>query len=74
MITERRREMTVVGSSRAVWRKSSYSGANGNCVEVACHVPDVVAVRDSNDPGGPELAFSPQQWKAFTRAVKRTPR
>ena len=66
--------MTVVGSSRAAWRKSSHSGANGNCVEVARHVPDVVAVRDSNDPDGPELAFSPQQWKAFTRTVKRTPR
>ena len=66
--------MTVVGSSRAAWRKSSYSGANGNCVEVARHVPDVVAVRDSKDPDGPELAFSLQQWRAFTRTVKRTPR
>ncbi len=66
--------MTVVDLSRAAWRKSSYSGANGNCVEVARQVPDVVAVRDSNDPDGPELAFSPQQWEAFTRTVKRTPR
>ncbi len=65
--------MTVVDSSRAAWRKSSHSGANGNCVEVARQVPDGVAVRDSNDPDGPELAFSPQQWKAFTRAVKQTP-
>ncbi len=65
--------MTVVGSSRAVWRKSSYSGANGDCVEVARQVPDAVAVRDSNDPDGPELAFSPEEWKAFTGAVKRTP-
>ncbi len=66
--------MTVVGSSRAAWRKSSHSGANGNCVEVARQVPDVVAVRDSNDPDGPQLAFSPRQWKAFMRTVKRTPR
>jgi len=73
VITERRREMTVAASSRAAWRKSSHSGANGNCVEVACPAPGVVAVRDSNDPTGPELAFPPQQWKAFTRAVKRTP-
>jgi Domain of unknown function (DUF397) len=64
--------MTVVGSSRATWRKSSYSGANGNCIEVARPAPDAVAVRDSKDPDGPELAFSPQQWKAFTRMVKRT--
>jgi hypothetical protein len=66
--------MTVVGSSRATWRKSSYSGANGNCVEVASHVPDVVAVHDSKNPDGPQLAFSPRQWKAFTQAVKQTPR
>jgi hypothetical protein len=64
--------MTVVGSSRAAWRTSSYSGANGNCVEVASHAPDAVAVRDSKDQDGPELAFSPRQWKAFTRAVKQT--
>ena len=37
------------------WAKSSYSFANGNCVEVA-RLPGVVAVRDSEDPGGPVLA------------------
>jgi hypothetical protein len=74
VITERRREMTTAASSRAAWRKSSHSGANGNCVEVARPAPDLIAVRDSSDPAGPELAFTPQQWKAFTRTVKRTPR
>jgi hypothetical protein len=33
-------------------------------------MPDIVAVRDSKNPGGPVLAFSPQDWEAFTRAVK----
>lgn len=39
------------------WRKSSYSGSNGGaCVEVATAGPSV-AVRDSNHPEGPLLAF-----------------
>ena len=57
--------------TRAVWRKSSYSSGNGGqCVEVARNLPGVVAVRDSKDPDGPNLAFAPDQWQAFTAAVK----
>ena len=57
--------------NRADWRKSSYSGSNGgHCVEVARNLPDVVAVRDSKDPGGPALVFSPADWAAFTAALK----
>jgi hypothetical protein len=55
----------------AIWRKSSYSGSNGGgCVEVAGNLPGVVAVRDSKDPGGPVLAFIPDDWQAFTAAIK----
>jgi len=53
------------------WRKSSYSGANGGqCVEVAGRVPRGVAVRDSKDPGGPALAFTPSAWESFTAGVR----
>ncbi|MEU3073953.1 DUF397 domain-containing protein [Streptomyces laurentii] len=36
-----------------VWRSSSYSSGNGQCVEVADHLPGVVPVRDSKRPAGP---------------------
>ena len=57
--------------NRADWRKSSYSGTNGgNCVEVARNLPGVVAVRDSKNPGGPALVFTPADWEAFTAGLK----
>ena len=55
--------------SRAQWRKSSYSGNTGNCVEVA-DLGTAVAVRDSKDPDGPALKFAPDAWKTFTRRIK----
>jgi hypothetical protein len=55
--------------SGAAWRKSSYSGNGGNCVEVASNIPGVVAVRDSKDLGGPALVFSTAGWKAFVAGV-----
>jgi len=56
--------------SRAAWRKSTYSNNGGSCVEVATGTPGVVAVRDSKDPSGPALAFTPEQWTAFASIVK----
>ena len=61
-----------VDLSRAVWRKSSYSGGNGGqCVEVARNLPGVVAVRDSKNPGGPSLIVTPGEWRAFLGGVRR---
>ncbi len=57
--------MDEVHLERAQWRKSSYSSANGACVEVARNLPGVVAVRDSKNPTGSNLAFSLVDWRAF---------
>ncbi|MFF4413094.1 DUF397 domain-containing protein [Streptosporangium sp. NPDC001559] len=54
----------------AQFRKSSLSGANGDdCVEVTTDLPDLIAVRDSKDPSGPALAFTPTQWHSFIGRV-----
>jgi Domain of unknown function (DUF397) len=58
--------------SRAVWRKSSWSASNGGqCVEVAQNLPAAIAVRDSRDPDGAHLMFTPAAWAAFLYALKR---
>ncbi|MFF2956332.1 DUF397 domain-containing protein [Kitasatospora sp. NPDC057965] len=55
----------------SLWRKSSYSGGNGgNCVEVAQGSPHTVPVRDSKDPNGPALTFTPAAWASFLTALR----
>ncbi|MFD0227991.1 DUF397 domain-containing protein [Streptomyces hirsutus] len=49
--------------------KSSYSSGSGECVEVALNVPNVVAVRDSKDPGGPILRLAAATWAEFTASL-----
>jgi Domain of unknown function (DUF397) len=58
-------------TSNLTWVKSSYSGSQGgNCVEVATRPGGGRAVRDSKDPHGPALSFTPAQWAAFTDGIR----
>jgi hypothetical protein len=56
--------------AQTAWCKSSYSGTAQNCVEVAANPPAAVGVRDSKDPHGPVLAFTPDAWRSFVAGVK----
>jgi Domain of unknown function (DUF397) len=51
------------------WRTSSYSGGQGNCIEVGSH-DDHVLVRDTQDRTGPVLAFSPVSWHELVTRLK----
>lgn len=61
--------MPTLDPTRVVWRKSSRSGGQGNCVEVA-ETPTVIWVRDSKDRGGPVLVFTRTDWQEFVRGVR----
>jgi hypothetical protein len=51
------------------WRKSSYSGnTGGQCVEVVLSGP--VMIRDSRNPHGAVLEFTPDTWRKFTEQTK----
>ncbi|WP_433729025.1 DUF397 domain-containing protein [Nocardia sp. CA-129566] len=51
------------------WFKSSRSGGSKECVEVAFLQGGMVGVRDSKNPTGPALVFTPGEWAAFTAGV-----
>ncbi|MFE9425554.1 DUF397 domain-containing protein [Kitasatospora sp. NPDC006697] len=64
--------LTSASVAGFTWRKSSYSGAQSECVEVADGVPGIVPVRDSKNPSGAALLFPGDAWAAFITALKAT--
>ncbi|MCQ4213714.1 MULTISPECIES: DUF397 domain-containing protein [Streptomyces] len=50
------------------WRKSSYSGEKGDCVEVAVEAAEV-RVRDTGNRHRTSLVFRPTHWQSFLRAL-----
>jgi hypothetical protein len=55
----------------AVWRASDHGApGDGNCVEVALLPDGGWAVRDSREPEGPILFFTPAEVDAFVAGVK----
>jgi uncharacterized protein DUF397 len=63
--------MRSVSPSNIFWRKSSYSAANGDCVEVARLADGHIAVRDSKNILQPALGFTPTRWQTFVGELKR---
>jgi hypothetical protein len=56
--------------SNAVWRKATRSNEDGsNCIEVAS-AAEVIAIRDSKDPGGPTLVVKRGDFRRFAEALK----
>jgi hypothetical protein len=54
----------------ANWRKSSFSDAAGNCVELAALADDTIAVRNSRQPGIGALLFTRAEIAAWARGCK----
>jgi len=52
-----------------VWRRSTHSNDEGNCVEVA-RVGGAFATRDSKDPEGPAIFFGARAWVNFLTGLK----
>jgi hypothetical protein len=64
-------EMRAVTPKNISWKKSSYSAANGNCVEVARLGAVFIVVRDSKNAALPALGFTPATWRTFVSDTKR---
>lgn len=46
------------------WFKSSYSGSEGECIEIAL-TPHTIHIRDSKTPTGPTFQVTPTTWTTF---------
>lgn len=54
-----------------VWRKSSYSGTNGDCVELANLGDGIIGVRDSKlGDNSPVLSFTRSEILALLQGAK----
>jgi hypothetical protein len=51
------------------WLKAQCSTANGQCVEIASTAGKVL-VRDSKDPDGPILVYTPHEFGAFLQGAR----
>jgi len=57
--------------SAPAWIKSSLSYSNGNCVQAARLPGGQIGVRDSKNPHGAILRFTPAEWRAFLAGARR---
>lgn len=62
--------MSTVNSAQVVWRKSSFSGSESNCVEVAPLGDGRFAIRNSNFPAAGHITYARADLAAFVQAIK----
>jgi len=56
--------LTEAERTGLAWLKAQASSHNGACVEIAS-IADKIVMRDSKDPDGPILVYTPAEFKAF---------
>ena len=57
-------------NTHSEWIKASASDSGGQCVEMS-RTPDQIRVRDSKDPAGPVLRFTPAEFAAWLDGARR---
>ncbi|MBB5956430.1 hypothetical protein FHS29_003016 [Saccharothrix tamanrassetensis] len=62
--------MSAAELPNVTWRKSSRSGALGNCVELAVLNGDEIAMRNSRFPDGPALVYTRAEIAAFVAGAR----
>ncbi|WP_406420551.1 DUF397 domain-containing protein [Streptomyces sp. NBC_00873] len=62
--------MTATELRGVVWQKSRHSNSQGSCVEFAKLPDGGVAMRNSRDPDGPALVYTPAEIEALLLGVK----
>jgi hypothetical protein len=65
-----RRVIAVHDEGQARWRKSSYSGNDANCVELAW-LPAGAGIRDSKAPEAGALTVSPTAYATLLTRIKQ---
>ncbi|MBU3065256.1 DUF397 domain-containing protein [Nocardia sp. NEAU-G5] len=57
--------VNAAGPAQIAWRKSSFSGPDGHCVECATLSGGMIAVRNSNRPEAGTLLFTHAEMSAW---------
>jgi hypothetical protein len=62
--------LSVAELGDVTWRKSTASNPSGDCIELAALGGGAVAVRNSREPDGVALVYTPAEIAAFLAGAK----